>query len=132
MLSLVRVLLGPYCSRGHERVVVEGDDTGIGAEAATALSLVLYELSTDAAKHGALAGGEGRVSVTCRQDGDAMTLVWDERGRPRANAPPDQRGRSLDMSKRVAWIQLGAELSCAWRLDGLTTTIIMPTAMLAR
>lgn len=132
VLSLVHLLLGPHRSSDQERIIVEGDDADIGAEAATALSLVFYELSVHATTHGALATSDGQVCVTCRQDGDAMTLVWDERGGPCSSVPASQRGSNLDLPKKIAWTQLGGELSQVVRRNGLTTTIVMPTVMLAR
>jgi two-component system CheB/CheR fusion protein len=57
--------------------------------------LVIHELATNAAKHGALSVAEGRISISWSVQGNAsepsLTFKWQERGGPPAKAP-EHRG----------------------------------------
>jgi len=66
------------------RVAIDGPDVIIGARAAQALSLLLFELSANAAKHGALSTPNGTVKVRWSVEGagtDAeFRFRWEELG----------------------------------------------------
>lgn len=76
---------------GEDRFTLTGPDVTIGPRATLALTLMLHELATNAAKYGALTAVEGQVAVTwaVRRDGDkdALDLSWVERGGPPAVEP---------------------------------------------
>src|SRR5262249_23923850 len=59
--DLVRRELAPYATQGNTEI--NGPDVTLNADAAKALSMVLHELTTNAAKHGALSTRAGLVSV---------------------------------------------------------------------
>ena len=59
----------------------------LSAEAGQAIAMVLHELATNAAKHGALSTREGRVSVRWRwplngNGHDRLVIEWEESGGP--------------------------------------------------
>jgi two-component sensor histidine kinase/PAS domain-containing protein len=89
--KLEEVAHGALSTFGEDRFVLTGPDVTIGPRATLALSLMLHELATNAAKYGALSTPEGTVSVTwaVRSDGgkDALDLSWIERGGPPALEP---------------------------------------------
>jgi two-component sensor histidine kinase len=70
------------------RISIDGPDVLIGARAAQALSLMLFELSVNAATHGALAIPEGAVKVRWWVEGEGddaqFRFRWEEAG----GAPP--------------------------------------------
>jgi two-component sensor histidine kinase len=72
-----------------QRIDLDGPQTRLGARAAVALSLVLNELATNAAKYGALSNAEGRVRFSWSVDGaaDKLRLHWRESGGPPVQAP---------------------------------------------
>lgn len=76
---------------GDDRFTLTGPDVTIGPRPTLALTLMLHELATNAAKYGALTAPEGQVAVTwaVRRDGDkdALDLSWVERGGPPAVEP---------------------------------------------
>ena len=63
--DLLRTQLEPFAAEGN-RYSVEGQHVLLTASAALALGLVLYELATNATKHGALSVPDGRVDVAWR------------------------------------------------------------------
>ena len=66
------------------RVAIDGPDVIIGARAAQALSLLLFELSANAAKHGALSTPNGSVKVRWSVEGAdknaEFRFRWEENG----------------------------------------------------
>lgn len=81
------------------RFKVGGPTVQLNAQAAVALSLVLHELATNAAKYGALASATGVVELRWSVAGEELQLQWRERGGP-AVQPPLRTGfgtRLMDM-----------------------------------
>lgn len=82
---VVEATLSPLNGLGQVRL--SGPDIRIGARMTMALSLVLHELATNAAKYGALSGPEGRVDLSWEIDGDLLRLHWRETGGPPVEPP---------------------------------------------
>lgn len=81
--TLVERALAPF--RTDDNFRAEGPPSEIPQESCVPLVLMLHELCTNAAKHGALSVPEGRVELTWRnQDGASPRLAfhWQERGGP--------------------------------------------------
>lgn len=72
-----------------QRIDIDGPVVGLGARAAVALSLVLHELATNAAKYGALSNAAGRVDVRWAIDpmGKNLDFTWREHGGPPVTTP---------------------------------------------
>jgi CheY-like chemotaxis protein len=109
------------------------------AELAQTLALVLHELATNAAKHGALAGTGGRLAVGWRLGPEALlTLDWVET-RPSdgsTDAPSIERARRSQPSGgfgstllgRVVEAQLGGTIDHVLGPEGLRCRIAVPLA----
>jgi two-component sensor histidine kinase len=72
------------------RVVVDGPEVHLDATTAQGFALILHELATNAAKHGALSRPTGTVTVQWSRDAGsvaALTFRWMERGGPPATLP---------------------------------------------
>jgi PAS domain S-box-containing protein len=81
--ELVRRELAPYATTGNTKI--SGSNVILKAEAGQALAMVLHELATNAAKHGALSNQSGRVAIRWdqRPNGYArshLVLEWREVG----------------------------------------------------
>lgn len=87
------------------RIEIEGPDIALRARTAQTFSLLLYELATNAAKHGALSVPEGRVKLQWRIDnlgGDPVFhLRWTESGGPTVETPT-RRGFGELLVRRIA------------------------------
>lgn len=90
LATLAREQLAPYAADG-ERFTVQGPPVLLPAEYATPFGLVLHELATNAAKHGALAHPGGRVELSwrlaLRNNQHVLAVSWQERDGPAAEAP---------------------------------------------
>ena len=84
-----------------ERLSLTGPPIVLAPDQALGLSLILFELATNALKYGALSLQEGRVSIcwTCADDGQ-FTLDWQESGGPTVS-PPSSRGFGSQLLHQV-------------------------------
>jgi PAS domain S-box-containing protein len=89
--TLVEAELRPYAGR----VEIVGQDIRLTPKETLTLSLVLHELATNAAKHGALSVPEGRVTIgwdlARNSSGMGLHLEWQEQDGPTVS-PPQRHG----------------------------------------
>jgi two-component sensor histidine kinase len=88
--DLVRRELAPYATGNNTEI--DGPEVVLRAEAGQAVAMVLHELSTNAAKYGALSTSSGRVSIRWDRPSNGHTrpqlvLEWREIGGPPVVAP---------------------------------------------
>jgi two-component sensor histidine kinase len=77
------------------RISIDGPRVFLKPNAVQGFTLVLHELATNAAKHGALSAPGGKIFVSWSVQGNAtepsLRFAWKERGGPPAK-PPKHRG----------------------------------------
>src|SRR5258707_14782919 len=99
LTDLIRHQLAPYTT--DTNTTISGPEVMLTAAETQAVAMVIHELVTNAAKHGALSSPDGRVSVSWedRTGADAatiLTITWRELGGPPIAAPvPSGYGLSL-------------------------------------
>jgi len=83
--DIIHLQVEPFAGR----VSAHGPDISIGPQQAQNLSMLLHELVTNAAKHGALRTPRGKVEVTwlLNQLHEALQLTWQERDGPPVEPP---------------------------------------------
>lgn len=95
-----------------DRAQINGPVVVVPAKNAQTLSLLLYELATNASKHGALTAESGRIKVTWAiapgDDDERFQFTWSESGGPPATPPSHQGFGSVLMTSIV-----GCELHCS-------------------
>lgn len=127
--ELVRTELGPYQDEARNRILIDGPPVELPSEAAVPVGMAIHELTTNAAKHGALStfGGEVDVKWEMTRDDGAPTLhfSWSERGGPRVT-PPTRQGFGSRLLQRVLATQLQADVHMDFREDGLHFRMTMP------
>jgi two-component sensor histidine kinase len=77
--------LAPLASLGQ--IHLKGPNVQIGPRTTMALSLVLHELATNAAKYGALSTPHGRVDLGWSVSRETFRLIWRESGGPPVRTP---------------------------------------------
>jgi two-component sensor histidine kinase len=94
-----------------------------------AVAMVIHELVTNAAKHGALSNPDGSVSVSWdRTDTDAaaiLTITWRELGGPPINAPV-RSGYGSSLILDLIPHELGGAVDLIFAPDGLKCKIEIP------
>ncbi|MCH2136860.1 MAG: hypothetical protein MK101_09805, partial [Phycisphaerales bacterium] len=84
-------VLSAWIKDGSKRLQLEGRDVTLPSEAATPICLVLNELATNAAKHGALSNEQGVVHLAWSMGPQTLQLRWTESGGPALEGPPNRR-----------------------------------------
>ena len=82
--TVAAATLAPFAS---DRLRIGETDAGIGALPALDLALILHELATNAAKHGALSTADGFVDLAFEERDGAILLDWVESGGPPVSEP---------------------------------------------
>lgn len=115
--------LSPY---GAERYGLEGGVVDLSAPAALALGMLVHELATNAAKHGALSEPGGRVEVAWRLAPEGkLVLDWRETGGPPV-AVSTHRGFGSRLIERSLRGDLAGAAVLAFHPDGLCCHIELP------
>jgi two-component sensor histidine kinase len=84
--ELLAAVLAPYRSSDETRVSIFGPAILLPARAIVPLSMILHEMTTNAAKYGALSKRHGNVDITWQVNGGidkSVELVWQERDGPK-------------------------------------------------
>lgn len=118
-------MLAPHA--GEARIVVAAGDATVPAGLTQDLALVLHELSTNAAKHGALSRPGGRVTIEGGAAADAreLRLIWRETGGPDVKPPQRQGFGTLLITQTLAHTHQGS-VTLDWRQEGLVCSIRVP------
>ena len=127
--ELVQTELGPYEDEARNRVIVEGPSVELPSEAAVPIGMAIHELTTNAAKHGALSTFGGQVEVKWEvEPGESrptLRFSWTERGGPRVSLPTRQ-GFGSRLLQRVLAAQLQADVKMEFPEDGFRFTMSLP------
>jgi two-component sensor histidine kinase len=82
---IIRNEVGVYCS--PDRLRLKGPDVRLRGETARSISLIVHELTTNAAKYGSLSKSDGAVLVQWTEQDGFCELHWREVGGPAATTP---------------------------------------------
>jgi two-component sensor histidine kinase len=128
--GLVREVLAPY--QDVVRIVLRptAERLAIGPRSATGVALMLHELATNAAKHGALAEEGGLVTLRGRVASGTLHLFWREADGPGLDGPPSSEGFGTRLLDRIAARLLGAPVRRRWLPGGLVVVLPIAVAVL--
>jgi PAS domain S-box-containing protein len=125
LLAVAEGELRPY----RERVTLEGPNLALTPKAAQTLTLVLHELATNAAKHGALSASQGiielRWSVAAAGQGPVLHLAWRERGGPLV-VEPTRSGFGRTLVEYAPAHDLDGRAHLTFRPEGLEYELEAP------
>jgi PAS domain S-box-containing protein len=123
---LVEEELAPYRAAGDDgRIAASGPDVSLEPRTAQTLALALHELSTNAAKYGALSVVSGRVGVHWELQPDSLVLRWSENGGP-VTKPPPTPGFGIRVISTSIERQLEGKADFDWRSEGLNCSLRVP------
>ena len=132
-VSLQEMLLGelsPYAGEGKQRFSIVGADVALTAKQALALGLAFHELTTNAAKYGALSvpdGGLAEISwEISTADGETMLQIqWSESGGPTVTMP-STRGFGSRLIERGLQSELDAQVEFEFHPQGIRCLMRIP------
>ena len=109
----------------------EGPDLLLTPKAASALSLALHELATNAIKFGALSVEAGRVDVHWRERADGgLELEWTESEGPVVPTPA-RFGFGSTLLEKVTGRELGGSVKIDYRREGVRAVLTASASALA-
>ena len=125
LVGLLNAELSPYRSSAAT-IVLQGPNVWMDARSFSIMALVLHELSTNAAKYGALSRPGGQLAVSWFVDAvGACDIHWVESQGP-AVKPPSRRGFGTVLIDRSVPFDLGGESSVQYNPEGLTARFRIP------
>ena len=126
LAEMVRREFAPYAAGNAE---IGGPSVTLRAEATQAVSMVLHELTTNAAKHGAFTNRSGRVLLRWwwLQNGThgPLAIEWQEIGGPPVREP-SQSGYGTSIIRELIPYELGGKVDLAFASDGLRCRLDIP------
>jgi PAS domain S-box-containing protein len=128
--KLLSQSVAPYVAAGPERVVLRGEDVLLRPRAVVTLAMAVHELTTNAAKYGALSVPGGRIEVRwapfAGHDGRPnLRIDWVEEGGPPVTVP-QQRGFGSRLIEGSIAAELGGKARLIFAPEGLRCEIVFP------
>ena len=124
--------LAPYRCGLEPRARFRGPNLVLDPKAAQSMAMALHELTTNAAKYGALSMPCGEVDVEWRHGPNSrLVFRWTESHGPTVK-PPRRRGFGTSVIVGMIRDQLDGDVRFEWRKDGLVCEINLPAEKLER
>jgi two-component sensor histidine kinase len=121
--------LRPFAGDQVQAIEIDGPRVELNDRQALALSLVLHELATNAAKYGALSVPEGRVRLSWQienaDEGKRLRLRWEERGGPPVT-PAQKTGFGTELIRRAFGFELEGTADLAFEPEGVRLEATFP------
>lgn len=121
--------LDAFDSGNEGRIILSGPPVDLPSQHAVTLGMAVHELTTNAARYGALSTPGGKVhvtwSVTIAADGRRLDIDWVESDGPRV-AAPTRKGFGSRLLDTVLPGQLQAKASVDYRPRGVRVACSMP------
>lgn len=123
--DLAEVLAHETEAHGSTRILPNGPVVSLNPAQALSIGMIFHELATNAAKHGALRSGDGRVLVDWSLLDGTVSLTWREIDGP-AMDPPLHRGFGSRLIDRNVRHDLAGECRLDYSGDGLIFSLTFP------
>jgi PAS domain S-box-containing protein len=134
MRQIVREAVRPYSRPGGENVEIVGPELALTPSASLAFSMVLHELTTNAAKFGALSAPGGKVTIGWRLVGEdarsELLLRWVEVGGPKV-VKPARAGFGSQLIDFTIRHEFGGTVTIDLRETGVICEISIPWSKVA-
>jgi PAS domain S-box-containing protein len=133
LAELVRGELAP-CMR-DSNTLIDGPAIDLSPDSVQTIAIVLHELTTNAAKYGALSNCSGQISVRwhCQADGaprDGLVIEWCETGGPPLT--PSLPGYGTSVIQDLIPYELGGTVDYVLAADGVRCKLEIPARWLRR
>jgi len=132
LLEILSNELAPYKSDDGANIIIDGPSALLEPATAQSVTLIVHELTTNAAKYGCLSVNTGKLEVQWNVENvphgdDMLSLRWRERGGPPVT-PPKKEGFGTTVIGVFGQERPGSSVNFAWEADGLIVSLVMPLA----
>lgn len=117
-IRLRSILLSEVQPYDSSRVTMTGPDLQLPAEMALSFALAIHEMTTNAAKYGALSAPAGRVDMVWSVRDGMLIFDWTESGGPKVS-PPTRRGFGSILLEQALGQQTEGKVTQDFDPDGL-------------
>ena len=121
--ELVETALAPY-RLDEARAQIVGEPVMLRSHLAVPLGLVLHELVTNAVKYGALADGDGKLTVDWVREGGRVCLTWREDGAPLKPKPVSEGFGTMLITSSAR--QIGGTIERSFHASGVEVAMDFP------
>jgi PAS domain S-box-containing protein len=133
LAEVVRRELAPYATRDNTEI--NGPDILLKSETGQAMAMVLHELTTNAAKYGALSTENGRVSIRWDQrptghSASRLVFEWQEIGGPPVEAPGQPSYGTTTIRDLIPY-EFGGTVDLVFASDGVRCRLELPVNSLS-
>ena len=125
--ALIAVQIRPFIGP-TSRITIAGPDVHLQPAATQSIGLAVHELSTNAAKYGALSSPMGFVEIFTVLEADGVRLTWRERGGPPVK-PPARRGFGSAVIEDMVANTMGAPAALRFERDGICWSVFIPSSL---
>ncbi len=122
--SLIKHELAAFSQDRKAQVHIDGPDLILEPDAAQAIAIAIHELTTNAAKYGALSSAKGFIKVAWSQSAGELIIHWIESGGPTV-VTPSRRGFGTNIIERMIQDKLNGTVKYDWRDTGLFCTLVL-------
>jgi two-component sensor histidine kinase len=124
--AVIEVEVAPYTRDDGTAVNIVGPDIELAPNDALSLGLAIHELSTNAAKFGALSVAEGRVEIRWELSDEGLAIVeWAEHGGPLVAARRNS-GFGTDLIEKIVAHELRYPVDLSFEEEGVRCTLRVP------
>ncbi|MSU89218.1 PAS domain-containing protein [Rhodobacteraceae bacterium 2CG4] len=110
---------------GAQRVHARGPDVTLAPQQALSLGMVVHEMTTNAAKYGALSNEKGRVDIVWSVEDGQVHLAWTETGGPEVRAPVD-KGFGFILMEGQTKFQMDGDIDIDFPPEGVVLKLNFP------
>ena len=130
--DVITAAIAPYLIGGQDQAVLRGEDIMLRPRAALTLAMVFHELTTNAAKYGALSVAAGKIGVTwavrsAAGKKPALSIEWQEEGGPTVVKPARRSFGSRFIEGSIA-SELQGKARILFEPSGVRCSIELPLA----
>lgn len=124
MVDIVRTVTAPYRIALADPFIIEGSTLLMSGKIATAMSMILHELCTNALKYGSLSVPTGYVHLVWQQSESAhITVDWQEHGGPEV-VDPKRKGYGTTLIDTLVSSELHGTVVETFESAGLRCQIV--------
>ena len=123
--EIVRTQILPYLN-SQQAIFIGGPGIGLRGDIAPVMTLVLHELTTNSAKHGALKRASGKLDVTWKHEAGGVAIRWRE-SRSASSDPGTRRGFGMSLVERAVPYECNGESKVTFHPDGIEVALWLPS-----
>lgn len=124
--ALISMELEPFLSEAEIAKAISGPQVILATDSVPMATLLIHELASNAAKHGALSVPDGSVEVSWRvNEGQFFVFHWKENGGPEV-AEPERRGFGMEILREAIPYEFKGTADLSFGENGFEATYNLP------